>query len=178
MKIFNKRRTWVISIAIALLIGPSLVPAHAVKIPSCSPIIVDPTVKKGIKLQCLDGNSTYVWQGIRGPAIVNVWGSWCYPCRQEIPLLVRLAKTKKIQVIGIDVVESKPSDGIGFMTKNSMTWPQLGDPKSLTKGVFGPGVPITRFIDSNGVGIYEKAGPFKDWAEIQRAMKVFFRIDV
>jgi hypothetical protein len=28
------------------------------------------------------------------------------------------------------------------------------------------------------VGVYEKAGPFKDWAEIQRVMKVFFRIEV
>ena len=175
-KIF--KRSIVIATSVAVLLGPSVAPANAAKIPSCAPIIVDPTVKKGIALKCLDGKGTYIWQAIRGPVIVNVWGSWCYPCRQEIPLLVRLAKTKKVQIIGIDAVETKPTDGTNFMVKNGMTWPQLADPKSVTKGIFGPGVPITRFIDMNGVGVYEKAGPFKDWAEIQRVMKAFFRIEV
>lgn len=173
-----KNRFVIIPLALTFLFGTSVTPAHAAKVPSCSPIIIDPQVKKGIKLTCLDGKSSYIWEAIRGPVIVNVWGSWCYPCRQEIPLLVRLAKTKKVQIIGIDTVESKASEGINFMAKNGMDWPQLGDPKSLTKGVFGMGVPVTRFVDMNGVGVYEKVGPFKNWAEVQRAVKVFFRIDV
>ena len=162
----------------ALLVAPSIAPAHAAKIPSCSGIIVDPKIKKGITLKCLDGKSSYIWQSIRGPVLVNVWGSWCAPCREEIPLLVKLAKTKKVQIIGIDAVETKPSDGTSFMAKNGMTWPQLGDPKSLTKGVFGMGVPVTRFVDMNGVGVYEKVGPFKSYEELQRAVRVWFRIEV
>ena len=59
-----------------------------------------------------------------------------------------------------------------------MTWPQLGDPKSLTKGIFGMGVPVTRFVDMNGVGVYEKVGPFKSYEELQRAVRVWFRIEV
>ena len=135
-------------------------------------------MKKGILLNCLTGKDKVYFEAIRGPVIVNVWGSWCEPCREEIPLLVKLAKTKKIALVGIDVVETSDATGRKFAAENKMTWPMLSDMKSKTKGLFGFGVPVSRFIDANGKGVYEKVGPFKSYEEIQNLVQDFLRIKV
>ncbi len=162
----------------AALLFTSVVPAHAASVPNCSTIATNPDVKKGILLNCLNGKGSFIFQAIRGPAIVNVWGSWCDPCKQEIPFLVQAAKTKKIQIIGIDVVEKSDATGRAFVAAHGMTWPQLSDIKSKTKGIFGFGVPVTRFIDGNGKAVYEKIGPFKSFAEIQKAALQFLGVKI
>ena len=39
--------------------------------------------KDSIELDCLDGASSASINSIKGPAIINVWGSWCGPCKEE-----------------------------------------------------------------------------------------------
>ena len=77
------------------------------KVISCSEIRVDSSVTKGTRVPCIDGGSGIVMESLRGPAIVNVWGSWCAPCVAELPHLVALAQKKKINIIGVDVEEKK-----------------------------------------------------------------------
>ena len=73
----------------------------------CSSLVVDPTVE-GTELECLDGSAGITLEALRGPAIVNVWGSWCGPCKEEMPLFVEFyAKAKdKVTLLGIDVEEA------------------------------------------------------------------------
>ncbi len=144
--------------------------------PSCSTIATNPAVKKGITLPCLDGKRNFVFEAIRGPVLINVWGSWCEPCKQEIPLLVQIAKEKKIQIIGVDVEEKNTDTAKAFVSAHKMTWPQLYDVKSKTRGIFGLGVPVTRFMDVDGKTVYEKIGPFKSVAEIRKAAKEFLGV--
>jgi len=144
--------------------------------PSCRSIVTNPAVTKGILLSCLDGKGKFIFQSIRGPAILNVWGSWCFPCREEIPYLVQIAKTKKVQIIGIDASEKSDAAGMAFVKAHDMTWPQLSDIKNKTKGIFGLGVPVSRFIDVDGKVVYEKIGPFKSVDEIKKAAKEFLGI--
>ena len=154
-------------------------PAHAtVPAPNCKTIATNPDVKKGIVLNCLDGKGKFIFEAIRGPAILNVWGSWCYPCREEIPLLVKAAKTKKIQIIGIDASEKSDAAGMKYVTSHDMTWPQLSDIKNKTKGTFGLGVPVSRFIDVDGKTVYEKIGPFRSYTQIQSAAWEFLGIRI
>ena len=75
------------------------------KVISCSTITTDENKTSGTTLECLDGNSKVLLESITGPAIINVWGSWCTPCREEMPYLRELAATGKVQIIGIDVEE-------------------------------------------------------------------------
>jgi thiol-disulfide isomerase/thioredoxin len=174
-----KIKAGALALIFTLLIAP-VTPAHAVTnlVTKCGGITVDPSVKKGVLLNCLNGKDKVYFEAIRGPVIVNVWGSWCEPCREEIPLLVKLAKTKKVAMIGIDVVEDSDATGRKFAAANKMTWPMLSDIKSKTKVIFGFGVPVTRFIDANGKGVYEKVGPFKSYQEIQNLLRDFLRIKV
>jgi thiol-disulfide isomerase/thioredoxin len=120
----------------------------------------------GTTLECLDGNSKVVLEAIKGPAIINVWGSWCAPCREEMPFLRELAATGKVQIIGIDVEEPNMDKGRKFVVDQGITWPNLYDREGSTKSTFGPGVPITWYINSEGEVIYKHIGVLKSKDEL------------
>lgn len=165
--------------SLLLLVSFFAPPAHAtIAAPNCRTIVTNPEVKKGILLTCLDGKGKFLFESLRGPVILNVWGSWCAPCREEIPYFVQLSKTKKIRIIGIDASESSDAAGMSFVKAHDMNWPQLSDMKNKTKGTFGLGVPVSRFIDVDGKTVYEKIGPFKSFAEIQKAAKDFLGVKI
>lgn len=92
--------------------------------------------------------------------LLNVWASWCVACRVEHPLLVELAKTKIVPIVGLNY-KDKPEE--------AKTWlSQLGDPYAVSImdrdgwvgidfGVYG--VPETFVIDKNGTIRYKQIGP-------------------
>jgi len=162
-----------IILLVMTLLFTSLPVAHAVATPSCS-AIKSASVKKGIFLPCLNGSGGAFYEGIRGPVLVNVWGSWCEPCQQEIPRLVKAASTKKIAIIGIDVEERKMAAGRAFVASHKMSWPQLYDEKASTRGIFGMGVPVTWFIDGSGKVVYKQVGLFVSDRQIPQLVKKYF----
>ncbi|MCX6431027.1 MAG: TlpA disulfide reductase family protein, partial [Actinobacteria bacterium] len=99
----------------------------------------------GVALPCMDGKSVVHFSTLRGPLIVNVWGSWCAPCRDEIPI-IRSFYSKaqnRLQILGVDVEEGNSSDGSNFVIEHGMTWPSLVDPDGRSRALFGMGVPVT-----------------------------------
>jgi thiol-disulfide isomerase/thioredoxin len=92
---------------------------------SCESISQDPTFTGGIELDCLDGSQGAQLGALRGPIVVNVWGSWCGPCEEEIPVFRAFhEKAKdKVQLIGVDVEEANLNDGRTFVQGNGITWP-------------------------------------------------------
>ena len=133
---------------------------------SCSSIETDPNITTGTTLECLDGNSKVVLEAIKGPAIINVWGSWCAPCREEMPFLRELAAPGKVQIIGIDVEEPNMEKGRKFVVDQGITWPNLYDREGSTKSTFGPGVPITWYINSKSEVVYKHIGIVKSKEEL------------
>ena len=125
---------------------------------SCSTITTNATKTSGTTLECLDGNSKIVLESIKGPAVINVWGSWCTPCRQEMPFLRELAATGKVKIIGIDVEEKSMEAARKFIVEQGMTWPNLYDRDGSTKSTFGMGVPITWYLDLDGKVVYRHIG--------------------
>lgn len=92
--------------------------------------------------------------------LLNVWASWCVACREEHPLLVDLAKTGTVPIIGLNY-KDKREDAIQWLRA-------LGDPYELSLadlegrvgielGVYG--VPETFLIDREGVIRYKHIGP-------------------
>ena len=139
----------------------SLIPsAHAAgSVVSCSAIKTGQgQVKSKTLLSCLDNKSKVMLEGIRGPVVVNVFGSWCAPCQQEIPIFVSLYATKKVSIVGIDVEETNMQAGRNFVVKKGITWPILYDASGITKSSFGPGVPVTWFLDAKGYVVYRHVG--------------------
>ena len=133
---------------------------------SCSSIETDPNITSGTTLECLDGNSNIVLEAIKGPAIINVWGSWCAPCREEMPFLRQLAATGKVKIIGIDVEEPNMKTGRKFVVDQGITWPNLYDRDGSTKGTFGMGVPVTWYINSESKVVHKHIGVLKSKDEL------------
>ncbi len=134
----------------------------------------------GIEIPCLDGKSSIQLAQLRGPLIVNVWGSWCAPCKEEIPILRSFyAKAGgRLNLLGVNVEEAKRSDATNFIVQNGMTWPNLTDPDGRTRGFFGMGVPVTWFIDSSGKVLYKKIGVLRSEEELRNLVSKYLNITV
>jgi thiol-disulfide isomerase/thioredoxin len=150
-------------------------------VPSCDQIDISKVSDKKLEMPCLDGSSIINFNSIKGPIIINVWGSWCEGCREEMPYLVDLYATEvftsgKIKLLGIDVEESTLEAGPNFIKSHSMTWPHLLDIDSKSKFVFGMGVPVTWFIDANGDVIYKHIGAYRAKKELYDQVEKYFKV--
>lgn len=92
---------------------------------------------------------------LRGKAVViNLWATWCAPCRAEIPDLVRQWEAHRGQglvVLGVDVQESG-SVVRQYAAEMKMTYPVLLDTHGAVTANYGvPGLPATFFVDRQGV---------------------------
>lgn len=94
---------------------------------------------------------------LRGKTVlVNFWGTWCGPCRQEMPMLNALHQQEKkngVEVIGIALDEKKPV--VDFIKQNKISYPiWLGDENStdLLPKLGNPtiNIPFTLLIDAKG----------------------------
>lgn len=145
----------------------------------CSTLTVDSTVT-GTQLDCLDGSAGITLEALRGPAIVNVWGSWCGPCQDEIPLFVDFYSRAKdrVTLLGIDVEEAQVADGRHFVQTHGMTWPNVIDPDGKTAATIGPGVPVTYFVDAKGATLYTKIGVITSVRELEELTRKYLGISI
>ena len=169
--------------ALLLLAGcgqeTSALPGNGVVV-DCSTIATVKTDNDAALLKCLDGKSSIDVGQIKGPALVNVWGSWCGPCKQEMPIFVDFySKYKeKVSLIGISVEEADVQDARDFVKLYGMSWPNLNDPDGSTRGTLGMGVPITLFIDAQGKVAYKKIGVVTTIEELERDTKKYLGVQL
>jgi len=101
-------------------------------------------------------------EDLRGDvSIVNVWSSWCVPCRVEMPLLVALAGTGTVPIHGINYKDA-PGAALGFLAELGDPYTRIGADRngrvSIDWGVYG--LPETFVIDTKGRIAYKHVGPF------------------
>lgn len=173
-----KRFLLALCFAIALLDLSNAAEAATGKVVSCSTITLSKSLTKGISLPCLDSKSQLIYQAIRGPVVVNVFGSWCEPCRQEIPHFLELQGLHKVAIVGVDVEEANLKAGRNFVIKMGIIWPVLFDSTSVTRGIFGLGVPVTWFIDAHGKVMYKQIGIITSTAELKSEVRKYLKIKV
>jgi len=135
---------------------------------SCDSVSTDSSITKGISVECVDGSPGAILESLRGPLIINVWGSWCTTCFAEMPEFVSFySKAKgKVQLVGVAVEEATPEDSRKFIEEHGMTWPNFYDRENDTRKFFGMGVPVTWFIDETGAVTYKKIGIIKSVDEL------------
>jgi cytochrome c biogenesis protein CcmG/thiol:disulfide interchange protein DsbE len=113
---------------------------------------------------------------LRGKVVVlNVWGSWCVPCRREAPLLERthraLAKAGVGTVLGVTNRDT-PEDSLAFARDQGMTFPSVRDPGSRLANAYGAiQVPETFVIDAEGrIRAFDRGETSIDF--LRRALKL------
>ena len=83
--------------------------------------------------------------------LVNLWASWCDPCRAEAPVLERFSKSNpELTVLGINVQDNS-DDAVAFVREHGLTYTQLrsiGDERSEAFG--STGVPENFLVDPTG----------------------------
>lgn len=86
------------------------------------------------------------------PAFIDVWASWCVPCRAEAPLLARLWREHRHQIrfLGIDVEDTR-GDARRFIRRYGIGYPNIFDRKAAMAGKLGFfGLPTAYLIDRRG----------------------------
>ena len=112
-------------------------------------------------------------------SVVNVWASWCVPCRDEAPLLTELARDKRLQIVGINYKDAA-DNARRFLGRYGNPFGMVGvDPNgraSIEWGVYG--VPETFVVGREGTILYKLVGAVTPEnidavlkAEIDKALK-------
>jgi len=148
---------------------------------SCDQIRLLEDADKSALMGCLGGSAEINFHQLKGPLLINVWGSWCEGCKQEMPYFVelyqsQLFKNGQIQMLGINVEEKSNKDAIDYIQKSGMSWPNLEDSSGVSKSIFGPGVPVTWFIDEYGKTIDIKIGAYTNKKQLFNQVEKAFGV--
>lgn len=89
----------------------------------------------------------------KGPLVINFWGTWCPPCRRELPDLKMIYaeyRPQGLEMIGMAVNDS-PGKVRQFAAENGMDWVMLmANEDAIQSFQLGAGIPVTIFIDRQG----------------------------
>jgi len=103
------------------------------------------------------------------PVVVNVWASWCVPCRQEFPVLQKLSARygKKVAFLGLNSEDSNDAAAT-FLREQPVPYPSYTDPdKSVAESIGVVGFPDTAFYDKTGKLVFLKQGPYTSDSDLK-----------
>jgi thiol-disulfide isomerase/thioredoxin len=107
------------------------------------------------------------------PVVVNIWASWCGPCRFEFPTLQRLSAAygKRVAFLGVN---SQDSDAYAktFLEEAPVPYPSYTDSnKDIFDAIGAIALPDTAFYDRGGDLVYLTQGPYTSHAELRADVK-------
>ncbi|MGN6246340.1 MAG: TlpA family protein disulfide reductase [Motilibacteraceae bacterium] len=137
-----------------------------------------------LTLPCLGDGPAVRLSDLRGtPTVLNVWGQWCGPCREEAPHFQALhaAAGDKVRVLGVDF-DDDPTAALRFAASLGLKYPSLMDQDGALKVPFrilgARGLPLTYFVDAQGKVVGQKVGPVKDEAELRSLVQRYLGVSV
>jgi thiol-disulfide isomerase/thioredoxin len=143
--------------------------------------VKDPVAVPDLTLKTIDGRTlnSRDWKG--KVTLVNFWATWCPPCREEIPDLIKLQERYKdhLQIIGVSSDEGSTSDVAKFVADHRMNYPVVmeKDFPAVTKafpGIFA--LPTTFVIDEDVMMVQKHVGLLNP-ALIEQETRVLAKLD-
>src|SRR5439155_17496388 len=123
--------------------------------------VKNPVAVPELTLKTLDGRpiNSRDWKG--KVTLVNFWATWCPPCREEIPDLIKLQARYKdqLQIIGVSSDEGPVAEVAAFVAEHRMNYAVVMETPELTKafpGIFA--LPTTFVIDQDGKIVQKHVG--------------------
>jgi thiol-disulfide isomerase/thioredoxin len=156
------RRASVVLAALALLAGcgsgaapsarRSAEPAWFDRCPAATGPATGARTLPAVTLTCFTGGRPVPLARAYGkPTVINLWASWCGPCRAELPEVQRYAAGHPdVVVLTVDTRDTRTA-GLSFAQDAKVTLPTLYDPdKRLLSGVGRSALPVTLLVDGHG----------------------------
>lgn len=127
-------------------------PAPALRLPVLNSGVVGDRLQPLWSRAARDGKIDL--EELRGaPVVLNVWASWCIPCREEAPLLQRgweSARRQGVLFLGLNQQDAR-TDALTFVRAFAQDYPNVKDPSKQTSRRWGAtGIPETYFITARG----------------------------
>jgi cytochrome c biogenesis protein CcmG/thiol:disulfide interchange protein DsbE len=122
-----------------------------------------------LAFDCLGGGSLDLARAPGVPTVVNLWGSWCGPCREELPLMQELADAAgdRLHVVGIISRDGVPQ-AESFADDAGVSFPSAFDGEGELMAEIGlNGLPYTMFVAADGALVHEELGPIANVAELR-----------
>jgi thiol-disulfide isomerase/thioredoxin len=109
------------------------------------------------------------------PAVVNIWASWCGPCRFEFPTLQKTSAAygKRVAFLGVDSQDSDEAAKT-FLAEAPVPYPSFSDGQEIAGSIdAGNGLPHTAFYDRAGDLCFQKFGVYADEAQLAADIQRF-----
>ena len=122
-----------------------------------------------IDLPCPGGGSLDLGRAPGVPTVVNLWASWCGPCREELPLVQQLADAggDRLSVVGVISRDGAPQAG-SFAADAGATFPSAFDGEGELMAELGlNGLPYTAFLAADGRLVHSELGPVDSVDELR-----------
>jgi cytochrome c biogenesis protein CcmG/thiol:disulfide interchange protein DsbE len=124
------------------------------------------------ELSCFGGGNLRL-ADVRGPAVINLWGSWCEPCRDELPAIDAVAQRTHglVHFLGVDTRDLR-SDAEDMVTEFGLTYPSVFDQGEQVRiALKQAGIPVTLFVDPAGKVVHLYNGTRLDEATLSNLVK-------
>lgn len=128
----------------------------------------------GLVLDCLGGGSPVHLAGLSGePTVINLWASWCGPCKKELPHFAKAHRElgDRVQILGIDFADDEPDAALELAKLAGVTYPLLADPNSSVKADLKVvGLPQTVFVDAQGTIVATERRVYRSYGDLTTAI--------
>jgi cytochrome c biogenesis protein CcmG/thiol:disulfide interchange protein DsbE len=113
-----------------------------------------------LEVEALDGGGQALDLGeLGGPAVVNLWATWCKPCREELPAFQQVAAARDdVRFVGINSQER--GDARAYLDELGVTYDQFVDARGrLAEELGAAALPVTVVLAADGTIAVEHLGP-------------------
>ena len=135
----------------------------------------EPARLPDVTLAALQGEESLDLSTVRGPMVVNLWASWCTPCRRELPLYQAYSEkyAGKVRVLGIDFQETQQGKARDLIRETGVTYPLFSDPDGELRAI---GLPKLILLDAEGRVAHEEYVEITSLAQLERLVETHLEV--